>query len=225
MTHRDTPISTSKSKADLIKRFDSLAKDRLRWKERNKYYYDDQLRHFQFLVPEGSSILELGCGTGELLAALRPRRGLGVDFSAEMVKLASERNPEMEFLQADIEELANWGETFDVLIMTDVIGHLHDIQETLQKLRSFCRDETRIILSYYNFLWEPILKIGEWLGLKMPQGYQNWLSTEDICNLLTLSGFQVVKTETRLLLPKRIPFLSDWINRYFATFEAKGASL
>jgi glycosyltransferase involved in cell wall biosynthesis len=61
------------------------------------------------------------------------------------------------------------------------------------------------------------LKVGELLGLKMPQQHQNWLSTEDIGNLLFLANFQVVKTECRLLIPKRIPWLSDTINRYVAS--------
>jgi len=97
--------------------------------------------------------------------------------------------------------------------MADVVGHLQDIEETFKGLRSFCKAETRIIISYYNFFWEPVLKVGEWLRLKMPQQYQNWLSSEDICNfqnwlssedicnLLTLAHFQVVKAESRLLIP------------------------
>jgi SAM-dependent methyltransferase len=162
-------------------------------------------------------VLELGCGTGELLSALNPRRGVGVDFSEEMIRLARAGNPGIEFRLGDIEALESWGETFDVVILADVLGHLLDIEETLRRIRVFCQPETRIIISYYNFLWEPILKFGERFGLKMPQQHQNWLSTEDICNLLSLGQYQVVKTESRLLLPKRIPFLSDWTNRYVAS--------
>jgi len=204
-------------KEEIIKRFDNLAPRRQRWKERNRYYYDDQERYFRFLIPEGLSILELGCGTGDLLQALKPKRGVGVDFSPEMLKIARNRYPDLEFRLADIEQLESWGETFDVLIVSDVVGHLMDIEETFRKIRIFCRPDTRVIISYYNFLWEPILKMGELLEMKMPQQYQNWLSSEDICNLLSLADFQVVKLEFRLLLPKRIPWVSDVINRYFAS--------
>jgi glycosyltransferase involved in cell wall biosynthesis len=51
----------------------------------------------------------------------------------------------------------------------------------------------------------------------MPQQYQNWLSSDDISNFLTLSDFQVVKEESRLLVPKNIFFLGSVINRYFGT--------
>jgi ubiquinone/menaquinone biosynthesis C-methylase UbiE len=206
-----------KRKEEIKKRFDALADKRQYWQERNRYYYDDQLRYYRFLVPEGLSILELGCGTGHLLASLRPKRGVGIDFSSEMLRIAKKRYPELEFRLADMEQIEPWGETFDVLIMADIVGHLMDIEATFRGLHTFCRPSSRVIVSYYNFLWEPILKIGEALGLKMPQQYQNWLSSEDICNLLSLAQFQVVKSECRLLVPKRIPWFSDFVNRYLAS--------
>jgi SAM-dependent methyltransferase len=203
-------------KAKLLSRFDALAPDRRRWKDRNRYYYEDQERYFRFLIPEGRSVLELGCGTGELLASLKPARGVGIDFSPKMVTIARKAFPELEFREADIEELEGWGETFDFVIMADVLGHLQDIEEGLRRVKPFCRADTRIIISYYNFLWEPLLKLGEVIGQKMPLHHQNWLSSEDISNLLYLTEYQVVKTESRLFIPKRIPLLSRFINRYIA---------
>jgi len=209
-------VQDEKRRQELIARFDQLAGQRETWIRRNRYYYEDQQRYYRFLVPEGLSVLELGCGTGDLLQALRPRRGVGVDFSGEMITIAREKHPGLEFREADIENLENWGETFDVLILADVVGHLQDIEETLRSLRSFCHSETRVMVSYYSFLWEPVLKLGEWLGQKMPQQHQNWLSTEDVSNLLLLAGYEEVKTEYRLLIPKRIPWLSNFINRFIA---------
>jgi ubiquinone/menaquinone biosynthesis C-methylase UbiE len=206
------------TKKDKIrKRFDTLAEKRQYWRNRNKYYYSDQEKYFQFLIPKGLSILELGCGTGDLLNALKPGRGVGIDFSPEMIRIAGKRFSNLDFRLADIEQLESWGETFDVLIMADVVGHLIDIQATFRQLHMFCRPDTRIVVSYYNFFWEPILKMGEMMGLKMPQHHQNWLSSNDICNLLSLAYFQVVKTEFRLLVPKRIPWFSNFINKYLAS--------
>ena len=88
-------------KQELIRRFDKLAEERSGWIERNRYYYDDQRRYYRFLVPEGLSVLELGGGTGDLLGALNPRRGVGLDFSPEMIRRAQERHPELEFREKD----------------------------------------------------------------------------------------------------------------------------
>jgi len=205
------------AKQEIVQRFDRLAGERETWIRRNAYYYEDQQRYFRFLVPEGVSVLELGCGTGDLLGALRPKRGLGLDISSEMIKRAREKFADLEFREADIETLEPWGETFDVIILADVVGHLQDIEESFRRLRPFCRSDTRVMVSYYSFLWEPVLKAGERLGLKMPQGHQNWLSSEDICNLLSLTHFQVVKTESRLMVPKRVPWLGTFLNRYVAS--------
>jgi len=183
---------------------------------RNRYYYDDQRRYFRFLVPEDRSVIEFGCGTGDLLRGLRPGRGIGIDISSEMVSVAARKYPELEFRQADMEKIESWGETFDFVILADVVGHLQDIEESFRRLRSFCRPDSRVIVSYYNFLWEPLLKMGEKVGLKMPQEHQNWLSTEDICNVLGLARFEVVKTESRLLLPKYLPLIGNVVNRYLA---------
>lgn len=201
-------------KSEIIQRFDEFAPQRDSWREKNRYYYEDRERYMRFLVPEGAEILELGCGTGELLNALKPSWGVGVDFSGEMIRIARQRFPQLEFVESDVENLRGVGGKFDFLILDDVIGHLQDIQASFRGLRAFCRADTRVIVAYYSFLWEPVLKLGERIGWKMPQAHQNWLATEDIGNLLHLERFEVVKTESRLLLPKRIPLLSEAVNRY-----------
>jgi len=206
----------SSDQQTLRSHFDELASQRASWIDKNRYYHEDLARYFRFLVTEDANVLELGSGTGDLLNALRPARGFGIDISGKMVALARSRFPHLQFRQGDMETIAPWGEKFEFIILSDVIGHLHDVEETIRNLRGFCTEDTRLIISYYNFLWEPILKLGEKVGMKMPQAHQNWLSATDISNLLSLAEFQVVKTESRLLIPKRVPFISNFINRYLA---------
>ena len=90
-----------------------------------------------------------------------------------MVRIARERYPNIEFRTADIEKIEGWGETFDVVIMSDVVGHLMDIEETFRQLHIFCRPDTRLIISYYNFFWEPILKMGEMMGLMKDERFKD----------------------------------------------------
>ena len=196
-------------------RFDRLASERESWQRRASYYYDDQRRYLRFLVPEGLKVLEIGCGLGDQLAALKPRRGVGIDLSEAMIKKASERHPELEFLVGDGEALA-LDETFDVILLVDVVGHVLDVEATLKQLRHCCTPTTRVVIAYYNFLWEPVLSLLEWMGLKMPQDEQNWLSPADIRNLIRLADYEIVKAEWRLLLPTGIPILSTIVNRLFA---------
>lgn len=105
---------------------------------------------------------------------------------------------------------------YEYINVVNLIGRLNDIQTSLQKIHANCLPTTKIVISYYNYLWEPFLKFAEVLGLKKKQIDQNWLSLHDIKNLLFLSDFSVITTGKRLLIPIEIPLISYFINRYIA---------
>lgn len=197
----------------LIQYFDSLASERDRWVATNPYYHQQLAQTFSFCIPPNQSVLEVGSGTGQLLNALRPRRGVGIDISPNMVRIAQQRFPHLEFCVDDIEQL-RLEEKFDYVVVSDLIGFLYDVQRAFENLHRVCTPRTRIVISYYNFLWEPILRMGELLGLKAKQPVQNWLSPADIENLLQLAGFEVVRKTSRLLLPKKVPLLAPLCNRF-----------
>jgi SAM-dependent methyltransferase len=197
-----------------------LAAERQAWISRNAYFYEEDLRYMRFLVPPGQRVLDLGCGTGNLLAALEPSRGAGIDFSEAMIDVARTLHPALEFFVGDAEDRALYerlGGPFDVIILSDLIGALDDCEATLKSLRSVSTRETRIIVAYHAPLWEPVLGSAELLGLKMPQKEQNWLSTEDIENLLHLAGFEVIRRDWRQLVPRDLLGIGRVINRFVAT--------
>lgn len=199
--------------------FDSLAPERDRWVERNRAFHEADRAYLRFLVPENASILEIGCGTGDTLAFLEPSRGVGIDLSPAMIERARERHPGLEFHTGNAEDpavLARIEGRFDVILLSDTVGFLDDIEETLRQLHRCATPQTRIIVSYHSRLWEPVLAAAERLGLKMPQGQMNWLSSADIVGLLTLAGWQPVKREWRQLVPRRLLGLGTLINRSIA---------
>lgn len=185
------------------------------WKRKNRYYHESVERIVRFHVPAGASVLEIGCGTGDLLAALRPGRGVGIDISPKAVEIARSKYPGLAFFACDAEELELPG-TFDYIILSDVIGDLDDVQRVFERLNPVCHRRTRLILTYFNYLWAPVLRLGERLGMKRPQAEQNWLALSDIENLLSLAGFQTITKGYRVLLPVRVPFLSALCNRVLA---------
>lgn len=195
------------------------ASDREYWIDRNSFYYKEDLSYMRFLVPEGLKVLDLGCGNGRLLAALNPSHGVGVDFSPNMIAIARENHPNLEFHEGDVENsevIAGLKGPFDIIILSDTIGSLEDCQSTLSQLQGLCSPDTRLIVAYYSRMWGPILGVAKLLGLQMPQSEQNWLSTEDISSLLALSDFDVVKREWRQLLPRQLFGLGYIVNRYIA---------
>ena len=197
-----------------------LAPEYGKWRELNRYFHEEDARYLRFLVRTGLRVLELGCARGDLLAALDCAEGIGIDFSPATIAAARAAHPALDWRVGDVEDpevirsLA--GQDFDVILLSDTIGSLDDIQATFERLHPLCGPDTRVIVSYYSGAWEPIIRLAEALGLKMPTRAQNWLSTEDIRSILDLSGFREIKREWRMLLPKRLLGLGPLINRTLA---------
>jgi len=190
--------------------FNSIASKRDYWIKKNSYYYTNRENYFKFLISEGKSILQIGSGNGELLSNLNPSYGLGIDISEEMVNVSKDKYKNLNFMCLDGENISksDFDKEFDYIIIADTIGYFEDIQTTLENLHQFSNENTRLIVSYYNSLWEPVFKLSEKLGLKMPSMLTNWLNQDDIENILMLSNYETVKKEKRLMFPKKIPLLN-----------------
>ena len=195
--------------------FNRAAEGRDRWRRRNRAYHKEVLRFCRSVVPEGESVLVLGCGTGDLLAGLKPKRGLGIDFSEAMVRQARKKYADLEFRVGRAECLPE-GERFEWIILSDLLGFLPDIQGVFSELWKVVLPGSRVLVTHYNPLWKPMLKAAEMLGFKMPEPVQNWLTHRDIHNLLYLCGFETIRRENRLLLPCGVPVLAWFSNRLLA---------
>lgn len=207
-----------KSKQEKIDYSNAMASEREMWRARNRYYHASLAKLVDFLIPGGKSVLDLGCSTGSLLVSLERNNAVGLDFSAEMLAVARHRTdlPEgIRFIEGDVEQL-ELTEKFDYVLLSDVIGELQDVWVAIRNLHLVTHEDSRVIITYYNALWEPVLKLAEKFGWKMPQDYQNWLSLRNIENLLRLNDFEVISSGYDLLLPKYIPCLSLLINKYIA---------
>ena len=202
---------------------DQLAKIAARresWINRNKYYYELLNRLFRFLVEAEKKVLSVRCGTGNLLGVVRPSNGKGIEICQEIVDIAQQRNPSFEFAVAfpdkqEFQQAFKPDETFDYILFND-IGDTVDVLQALRNLRPLCQRHTRVLVTTYNHLWEPFVTFAEWIGMKVPRTEQNWLSTTDIRNLLKLAGFEALETHRIVLLPKYLPLLSGFFNRFCA---------
>lgn len=199
---------------------DRMAAERERWIERNAYYYREDHGYTRFLISPGQRVLDLGCGTGRLLAELQPSRGVGVDLSAAMIEEARRRHPELEFHVGDVEDpalLDRLGGPYDVILLSDTVGSLEDCETTFRQLHRCCHADTRLVITYYSRLWSPILSVGQRVGQQMPQPEPNWLSAADLTALLALADFEVIRRDHRQVLPKRLGGIGPFVNRFVGT--------
>ncbi|MCP9832401.1 glycosyltransferase [Synechococcus sp. HJ21-Hayes] len=192
----------------------------LRFRQRNRAYYDDLERLHRLLVPTGQRVLDIGCGMGDLLAGLNPGHGVGIELEPELAKAAQRRHPQLRILAADAETISpssiGESEPFDVILLPNTLNTLGDVQGVLERLEAFCHPRTRLVVSFHNWLWQPLLKAAEQLGQRQPQPPESWLTPRDVANLLDLAGWEVLKEGHRCLLPRRLPLLTPLANRWLS---------
>jgi SAM-dependent methyltransferase len=199
--------------ATRIAHWDQFARELRRWQPVRRQYRDQLAHLYRLLIPPGMRILEIGSGTGDLLAALQPAYGAGIDFSPEMVRLARERHPDLEFVQADAHtfELA---ETFDFIVCSDLINDVWDVQTVFQRIAAHSHPSSRVLMNFYSLLWEGPRRVAEKLRLVKRMLPQNWLTVEDVSNLLYLARMDVVRHSREIMCPVRIPLADTVANRF-----------
>jgi SAM-dependent methyltransferase len=190
---------------------------RLRVRRRWGAYYHRRLeRVLRKFTRRGLRVLEIGCAEGDLLAALEPAFGLGIDLSSEMLLSARHKHPGLHFILADGHALPATG-PFDIILLSDLLNDVWDVQQVLREVGRLSGPRTRIWITSYNRLWEPALSLVGRLGLAQPNLYQNWLTVEDIRNLLALADLETVRHWTEILWPLATPVVAPILNRFLVT--------
>jgi SAM-dependent methyltransferase len=191
----------------------------LRPGEQARFYHRLLERYYAFFIPAQATVLEIGCGIGDLLAALRPSRGVGVDFSPAMIEIAQRRHPHLEFHCAEGSAFFT-EEKFDYIVLSELVNDIPDVQAQLEAVRQFAHERTRLVLNFFNNLWRPILSLAEAMNWKARTMPQNWLSSFDMRNLLHLAGWELVQQQTRVLFPLEVPAINELLNQGVAPILA-----
>lgn len=205
------------SDEQIAKHFDIYSDQREYWLKKSNYFHSEDLLMLNELLTSNSSVLEIGCGTGNLIGRLEIKNGYGIDISEKSIKIAKKKYKKINFLCGDILAFKKKiNRRFDFIIISDTIGYFQDIQKTLKNLHYFCSPFTRIILSYYSPIWQPLIKLAEVLKLKMPDLNPPMFSTGDLENFLKISNFETIKFEKKIISPYKFVFLGRFINKFVA---------
>lgn len=176
-------------------------------------YHDRLAEFYRFLIPPGMRVLELGCAEGDLLAAVEPSFGVGVDFCPSMIHRAHAKYPRLRFVEADAHFVDLSGETFDFIIVSDLVNDVWNVQQVLSNALKHAHSGTRIIINSYSRLWGGPRRLAEMTRFAKKQLLQNWLTREDLENLLYLADFEVIRTSQEVLLPLNVPFIGPFANK------------
>src|ERR1700722_7727037 len=170
------PIGMSQRKREVRRIFDQRARDLASWRDKAAFFHSEDRLFLRFLTPPGARVLELGCSTGNLLDALEPAFGVGVDFSEPMIAEAKKAHPNLSFFVGDIEDSAlirTLPGPFDFILIDDTLGSLDDCQQLFENLHPLCTRDTRLVIAYFSHLWYPALKLAGWIGLRPTEPPQN----------------------------------------------------
>lgn len=184
-----------------ISHWDSIARKRDSWQGMGKWYHRRLAEIYKFYVSPNMRVLEIGCADGRLLASLEPSYGVGVDFSEEMIQRAARNHPDLTFIHADAHDLSTISETFDIIILSDLVNDLWDVQRVLEQVKHLSTPRTRVIINFYSRLWQLVLGTAKVLNLATPNLFQNWLTREDVASLLQLAGFETIRASQEILWP------------------------
>ena len=204
------------------KHFDKIAKEYDNYKSKNSYYYKNLKKLLRSLIPKKKKTLEIGCGTGDLLYCLKPKNGYGIDMSGEMVKIAKSKYKNKKNLQFSTEwpndKFGAGAQGFDYIFMSDVIEHLESPMETFRKISELMGKKSVFICTMANPIWEPLLMFWERMGWKMPEGPHKRIRYKDIKILSEKAGMRAIKHDYKLLMPVRIPFVTNFVNKYLEKY-------
>jgi len=197
-----------------------MTRDKLYYRRLNKTYYQDLERIHNLLIPKDQRVLEIGCGTGDLLASLKPSYGAGIELDSRISQIASERHNHLHIFNLNAEEMLpeNIGnpEPFDIIVINNTLNTIKDVHELLKKLTVYSHNRTRLVISFHNWLWQPLLKIAERFGQREPQPPESWLTPGDVRNLLDISGWEVLKEGNRCIIPRNLPLITSFANRWLS---------
>ena len=163
------------------------------WTElRGQFLYEKAwLDHFLSLLPDHSTILDLGCGSAKPIAAYLIAQGhsvVGVDSSEVMIEMAQENFPEQSWIQADMRQM-DLGQKFQGILAWDSFFHL-------------TQEDQRAMFSIFQKHAEPRAALmftsgpnhGEAIGNLFGEAlYHASLAAEEYKQLLNDHGFQVIK--------------------------------
>ncbi len=186
-------------------------------RSRFRYFHECLAAALSGHIRRGDRVLDLGCTDGQVIARSGAGEIVGIDIDARAIREATERYPQHRFIEGSIEEtdLQSLGH-FDAIVLSGVLEQLYDIQNVLDKVHTACSPRTRVVVSSYSRIGQPVLRLFELAGFRRRPAAFNWVPPAEVRNMLEQCGFEVVTSEPRILVPFQVPLVSKFVNRWLA---------
>ena len=104
---------------------------------------------------QGSRVLDVGCGAGRLLNALKQEgfSPVGIEPDEELIALSERMNPELKIYQGEGDRLATIPEQFETITIIDVLEHIEDDVQQLELMYDRLEEGGRLVVVVPAHQW------------------------------------------------------------------------
>jgi 2-polyprenyl-3-methyl-5-hydroxy-6-metoxy-1,4-benzoquinol methylase len=156
------------------------------------------------MIPEGARILDIGCGTGSISKMVRDRRSATVvGVEPNPARASRAREHEIEVVQGyyDDDFAKKYGK-FDIIMFADVLEHLIDPLDMLEKVKKSLSPEGRVLASIPNVAhWSVRLRLLAGNFDYKPTGIMDathlrWFTRKSVQRLFVEAGYEVERLQS-----------------------------
>ncbi len=145
-------LPLSKKTDSLEKSLEQTKQALLQWRTKHASRWNQLKEQLQFVIPIGYRVLVVGSEDGELLHALSPSKGVGLDGDANLVRIAQQLRSQYEHETLDEADFDAMG-VFDYIVFLWGASSILDVQTMLPKLRSVSHPRTRLVVTSPTKKW------------------------------------------------------------------------
>lgn len=204
-----------KNKTKVEKHFDIIAPNYDSFTKKRDLHYSTLKKLTKKILIGKESVLEIGCGTGDLISALNPVRGFGQDLSQKMIDIAIKKYSDCSNLGFSTKLPNN---KFDGIFMADVIEHIEDRPRIFRAISKRMNKNSIFLNIMMNPVWEPVERLYTSLGLKMPEGPHNRVHFRVLKKEIENAGMKIVSHDYTLLMPIALPIITRFLNSHLEKY-------
>lgn len=191
--------------------FDKIAPRYDYYTKKRALHYTTLKQLLRSFILKNKKVLEVGCGTGDILVYLEPKYGYGFDISSKMIEIAKNKYKG----HGNVHFSTRWPKKkFDYIFMADVIEHLSEPAKTFKQISESMAHGGYFINTMMNPVWMPVEAIYNFFRWKMPEGPHKRLKFEEIKPIVSREGMKIIGHGYKLAMPIKIPFITSFVNNY-----------
>jgi hypothetical protein len=150
-----------------------------------------------------------------MLAAVEPAAAIGLEPDPAFAAICAERHPEIALSAEEIIG-ATPRRSCRYAIACHLLEQEDECLSTVVEIGKWLLPRSRIVFTFLNPLWAPLVKLFVLLGLRPKDRRYNYLTAKDVATLCVLAGYDVVEDGYRVFCPLPIPVIAPFVNLVMA---------